>query len=445
MTDKAQELEPWFRPPSQSDDIQTVHSSSAALDNQQRAIIVGAGLAGCCSAWALANRGWKVTLLDASTQLASAASSNRLALFRPHITREPSTASEFSVTGFKHMQALLNESCSQQGESIDFNCDGVLQLLHNAEAYPDSPLYQRLTKQQAQALTGLRIASGGLFFDTAGQVNVPSLCRWLTNSRDIDFHAQCQVLTISRHQNFWRLNCNTSTFDAAHVVLANGTELANFTDTRELTLIPVRGQTSVVNAPASKIPVNLKVAVCGKHSIIPLAEKTNAKTKTDPAQTAKQQWQLGATYQRDSTDDAISDHDDRENVTAANSLFEESLFDASDEPVLQSWAGVRATTPDRLPLCGPIPDFGFYHQAYADIHHGRPATNYPDARYQPGLYVIGGFGSRGVSVAAHCASVLANLMTKKVANRSADPTDAKTLRLLHPARFLIRRLRKQPA
>ena len=192
MTDRQQGSEPWLRPPSQSD----THPALASLVNTQQAIVVGAGLAGCCCAWSLANRGWKVTLLDASKELASGASSNRLALFRPHITREPTKASDFSLAGFNTMRALLTESRIQQGNSIEFTCDGVLQLLHKAQQFPASPMYKRLSKQQAQALTGLAVASGGLFFDTAGQVNVPSLCRWLIQSTDIRFHPQCQVLSL---------------------------------------------------------------------------------------------------------------------------------------------------------------------------------------------------------------------------------------------------------
>jgi len=376
------------------------------------------------------------------------------------------------------MRALLSESRTQQGNPIDFTCDGVLQLLHKAQQFPASPIYTRLSKQQAQALTGLAVASGGLFFDTAGQVNVPSLCRWLIQSNDIRFHPQCQVLALDYHQNHWRIQSKTSTFEAPYVVLANGVGLANFTETRGLTLTPARGQTSVVSAPQMQSPTTLKVAICGKHSIIPLTAKTNIDI-TQAAQHQTQQWQLGATYLRDSTVDTISDKDDRANLLAANSLFEANddsiaktqtkvisgkttqnphssatypkpVF-SGDEPILQSWAGIRATTPDRLPLCGPVPDFAFYQKAYADLRHGKPAANYPDARYQPGLYVIGGFGSRGVSVAAHCAMALADCMTeltgatKHSANQSSDPHVANTLRLLHPARFLIRRLRKQPA
>lgn len=261
--------------------------------------------------------------------------------------------------------------------------------------------------------------------------------------------------------------------------------LTDFTETRELALTPARGQTSVVNAPlmqlstpeeaANETPTTLDVAICGKHSIIPLTAKANIDTN-QTAQHQTQQWQLGATYQRDSTDDAIKVQDDRANLLAANGLFEadddsiaktqteiisgetaqnphcstaypKPVF-SGDEPILQSWAGIRATTPDRLPLCGPVPDFAFFQEAYADLRHGKPAKNYPDARYQPGLYVIGGLGSRGVSVAAHCAMALADCMTgaaKHSANQSLDPHVANTLRLLHPARFLIRRLRKQPA
>jgi len=231
------------------------------------------------------------------------------------------------------------------------------------------------------------------------------------------------------------------------VVLANGVAIAELAETKALTLIPARGQTTVLSAPV----VGLESILCGRQTVIPLNGGNS--------------WQVGSTYQRHSLDTDTSIADDRENLLALEQMLGSIGFDGADSAptsehssslssgsdselsnaIHGNWAGIRATTPDRLPLLGPLPDFAFYEKEYEDLRHGRAIDKYKSARYKNGLYVNGGYGSRGLSVAASCAKLLADAIERDARQENVQPAmanDLKIMEMLHPARFLIRQLRR---
>jgi tRNA 5-methylaminomethyl-2-thiouridine biosynthesis bifunctional protein len=103
------------------------------------------------------------------------------------------------------------------------------------------------------------------------------------------------------------------------------------------------------------------------------------------------------------------------------------LFAQIDPALLQSRAALRAATPDRVPLAGLAPDaFAATQRQTANAVHD-------------GLYLLGGFGSRGFS--------LGPLLGERiVCEMLGEPQalDAGALEAVHPARFLERALRRGP-
>ena len=91
---------------------------------------------------------------------------------------------------------------------------------------------------------------------------------------------------------------------------------------------------------------------------------------------------------------------------------------------------------DRLPILGPVPDADAALNAYHDIHHGRPLTDYPAPRFHPGLAVVGGLGSRGIALAPFAAELFVDWLTG--GNKLNEQN-----RLISPLRFLIRQLKRK--
>lgn len=114
---------------------------------------------------------------------------------------------------------------------------------------------------------------------------------------------------------------------------------------------------------------------------------------------------------------------------------------ATDAPPAETgWTGLRAMTPDRLPVVGPMPDADAYQIDYPDLHHGKHWVDYPPARYQAGLYVLSGFGARGYQF----APLMANLLADMIAGTPL-PLEADLIQAVHPARFLVRNLKRAEA
>jgi len=136
----------------------------------------------------------------------------------------------------------------------------------------------------------------------------------------------------------------------------------------------------------------------------------------------------------------------------------------ADTPVLGGRAALRAATPDRQLLAGPLPDPARFLAAFAGLRHGGLSGHDPGAGevclpgageacvpgdvlggapgeapspFLPGLYVLGGLGSRGLTTALLAADLIA---TEALAEPS--PLLRTQREMLHPARALVRGLRR---
>ncbi len=96
----------------------------------------------------------------------------------------------------------------------------------------------------------------------------------------------------------------------------------------------------------------------------------------------------------------------------------------SDCDILSSTMGLRATTRDRLPIVGAVPDW----EQLTEHDSAKPFS-----AYQPGLYVLNGLGSYGANTARLSAEHIANLITGEV-----PAIDKRMQRSLAAERFHIR-------
>ena len=406
-------------------------------------IVIGAGLAGCHTAYELAQRNIPVLLLEAGEQVATGASGSDTGIVKPFVTRAPTQTNPFYQAAFEHLLHQLNRN-GRLSHAAQFNQCGVLQLVE--KTYPEHSSYLNCTAQHASSIAGTNVNSNAIFFERAGWLNPASLCRELTSHPLIEFRSHCEVTRIQSTTEGWCVQLQPKTKALTHeakqpddrysntaqqtghlelqcttLILANGHNLASFEQTNALPITPARGQTSQYSLVNSH---RLKTVVSGKRYAIPLDDKLT----------------VGASFARGNTRTELTELDHAENHSALKSLLPDLT---PEQTPSQGFCAIRATTPDRLPLVGPVPDFSYYSQAYALLKNGLPESRFSAARYQQGLYVIGGFGSRGIVSAPYCAKLLVDHLCE------FKPTSADNLEdlsswssLLHPARFTIRALRK---
>lgn len=173
----------------------------------KQAIVLGAGLAGCYTAYALAKRHWRVTLIDAHDDVASGASGNKQAVLYPKLSAYQSPLTLFMLKAFlfairKYKELLTDYPLGQ--------LSGILQLSINEkerasqeslkewlDIYPE--LGVLVNSEEASLLAGISLECGGLFIPESGWLNSKELCRVLMQQENITWIPNTFITFNSRH------------------------------------------------------------------------------------------------------------------------------------------------------------------------------------------------------------------------------------------------------
>ena len=406
---------PWFARP-------------APLTGERQALVIGAGLAGCASAASLAARGWQVTLLERHDAIAREASGNPQGVLYLKLSAHGTALSQMIVSGFGYTRRLLEHL--QRGRDWD-DC-GVLQLAFNAKeaerqaqlaaAFP-ADLLHLLDQSEAQAVAGIGLEHGGLFYPEGGWVHPPALCQWQAAHPLIQLLTHHDALELRKVEGRWQAwDGERLLADAPVVVLAGAAEIQRFPESAELPLKRIRGQiTRLAQTPQSQA---LSTVVCAEGYVAParLGEHT-----------------LGASFDFKSDDLTPTTAEHLGNLAMleeiSHDLVERLQADKLAPESLQGRAAFRCTSPDYLPIVGPLADTQAFTQAYAAL--GKDARQVPDVEcpWLDGLYVNSGHGSRGLITAPLSAELLAAWL-----DNEPLPLPRSVAEACHPNRFALRRL-----
>ncbi len=392
------------------------HSAAQTPSLQRKALVVGAGLAGCFIAYALAQRGWDITLVDEHAHVGQGASGNQRAVLFPKLSAFSSPFTEFMLAAFLYAHRMYSSllECNSFGSlngalSLPFNAkeqhaqDGLSEWL---AAYP--ALGQLVNAQEASVLAGIPIQNTGLFIPYSGWIDSPALCDFLIQHKNISLISNTRVGALDYDDNQWWI-ANKS---AATLILANGFEVNQFTQTKHLPVRPIRGQMTSIQSDKY---TQLKIPVCAEGHIVPYITG---------------EYYIGASYDLITSTNCIKAEDDQLNLKKLNDI---SALNHSSPHILSSWAGVRASTPDYLPLVGGVAQADAFLSVYADLERNAKLWIPKAAPMHPGLYAFAGFGSRGLTTIPLAAEWLAALLNNEVV---AAPRNL--MQSLSPARFLRR-------
>lgn len=402
-------------------------------------IVIGAGLAGCAMAAALAQRGLKVTVLDQAPHIASAASGNPIGLTFVRLTAHDSPQNRYYLMAYLFALAHIRQAFASAGipEGKHWRLNGILRVFDDeaeaaeVESFLQTPqsqlLAQPLDSAALSALAGFAIDRPGMLQPGSGWLNPATLCRALLDSPLIETHLNAEVTGLDANaQCSWNVQTSAGTHTADAVVIANSTAAASFVQTSHLTLRTVRGQ--ITRLPPTSESLSLQHAL-------------NYSGYVTPA------WQgfhtVGATFhpKRQDTEESAADHAD--NIAALrNALPGFPALAGAEAGPLAGRVAFRTGTPDYMPYVGPAPNADAYRAAYqVALGKGQLKRTFPLGPQHAGLYVNAGHGSRGITSSLLAAEVLCHWMLDEPA-----PVDTETLQALHPARFLIRHFkRRQPA
>ena len=402
----------------------------------RRAIVIGAGLAGTSTAASLAARGWSVTLLDRDETIAAEASGNPQGALYARLSPHATALTELATTGLEYTARSLPLSGLEGG--TDFDSCGVLQLEYDdaehvrqsrlaAQGWPTDFLAP-LDRSEASDRAGIAVPSGGLFFPRAGWVKPPALCRALAAHPLVEVTLGRAALVLRQTGRGWEVHAASGPITAAPVVViaASGVSTA-FSETAHLPLRLIRGQLTLVpESPASRA---LRAVLCGEGYIAPAVDGTHS---------------LGATHKFRDTSTGVTPVEHAENLAKlavlAPALYAALGANRLDPSHLAGRAALRCSSPDYLPIIGPVVDAARFAAIYARLAHDATLEIDAPSPWLDGLYVNTAHGSRGLVTAPLSGELLAAYLDGDPA-----PLPGPVVEAVHPSRFLLRNLiRRRP-
>jgi tRNA 5-methylaminomethyl-2-thiouridine biosynthesis bifunctional protein len=383
------------------------------------AIVIGGGIAGCSTAYALAKRGIRVTLVERHHAIAQEASGNPVAMLYPKFNTGLSLLSTIANQGFVFTLALLKE-LSNSNKIYDL-CGQIqlgfseqeqqkqIKLMHSMQTLS----MQLLSADEASDKAKVPLNTGGLFLPDSGWVKPEAFCRLMTQSNLINTIMTTQAINIKQHASHWAVILSAKKILEAHiVVICNANDIHQFTQCKHIPITPVRGQVNFFRE--NKISQSIQAVICSDHYLSPSIDGQHS---------------IGTSYGPNDLNPALSNQDTQANLLALKKISP-TIFNSINLADVTGRVAWRSATRDYIPLAGQLID--------ADALKKSPPRyndNPCDLPWLNGLYVNAGHGSKGMITAPMCGELIVNQMTNEALN-----IDSAIASKLNPNRFLLRDL-----
>ena len=367
----------------------------AAGPRAGKVAVIGGGIAGVCAARSFAGRGAEVTLFDRADALGQGASGNRFALLMPRLDAADTGQARVLIAAYLHALEAYRDLPGVTPVSVSQRPRDEAERARFAKLLADPPL-------PSDMLAGLddgELSHIGCLILEPSKL-LPALLGEAVSLRfgetpEIDLQARTVAGDV---------------YDA--IVLANGMGLARYDEACWLSLEPRLGQVELGQSDDV-----LTSAVAAGHYAVALGKQ--------------RLW--GATFEP-------TDHDEPEVTSAARARNEAALarlvpkgWVSAEDP--SSRAGIRATTQDKLPIAGQLPNFAATLQSHSDLRHGRKVAS--SVPVHDGIWLLGGLGARGFTFAPLLAEAIAS-----AAFGEALPLGRAEAGLVAPSRFILRGLKR---
>ena len=358
--------------------------------------VIGAGLAGASAAYALAQKGSKVTVLERHGAAAAETSGNPAGVVYPKLTADRSPLGAFFQHGFfftRHLAAAL--------ALPSWRACGIFQ--HNVDA-DMAAWHRKLAASGHWPEDFMRCEEEGMDFPLGGFLSPPELVRRMLDHPKIDVVYGSAAASLKDIEG-----------DA--VVVAAGNGMAAFDETAWLPVVPVRGQITFFRATAQS--EGMTRVQCHDGGISPMVDGIHF---------------VGATFHReDFSPPEARAEDDIENLARVNKFLPQ--LGLTDKDIAGARAGFRCTLPDHLPALGPCPDYAAFTRLLPSQLPGRGKK--AEGRFLERIHIAAGFGGQGLTGAPLGGEIVASLIANDVL-----PLPQSVMPYLAPERFILRDIKR---
>jgi tRNA 5-methylaminomethyl-2-thiouridine biosynthesis bifunctional protein len=408
------------------------------ITKPEQVTIIGGGIASACAAYALTKQDIKVTLLCKEDKLAQGASSNAIGALYPLLHQQKDDISEFYQLAFWRAKALYQEVLDL-GFHYSHDWCGLLDLSYKPSLEKHQQRFEQLNvwpnnlihsvdSKQASDIAKIPLEFGGLFMPHAGWVAPQELVKQLfnaaqkTNNLHIENNINVEKLTQLSNGN-WLLDTNKKQLKEKVVIVCGGAETLNINIVNQLPLTSVRGQ--VTSMKSNEQIQNLATVLCHKGYLTPKNNDIHC---------------IGATFDKNDFNTNTRLEDDQYNIKilseCLSTTFQKTSW--SEKDIVSSRARLRCMTPDHLPLVGAMPDINAHKETYSHLAKDKNWRYSQPAPVIDNLYVMTGFGARGLC----SAPLLADIISADICGLPY-PVDNKMLFNLSTNRFVIRDIIKR--
>jgi len=365
------------------------------------ALVVGAGFAGCTTARALAERGWRVRVVD--PLLAGEAPRSLAAVLHTTASHHLNAQNRFYQGALMQARRWL-ERFGFPRSADDGRLDGLI---------------QHLVDPRIAAKTQKAIASGAwppqmlsaegderVRITGAGCLRPGAWCPFLLDHPNISTTAERMTSLTGGSLAGIRTNSG-ATFEANVVVLCTAGATAQFKELGWLPVRTVRGQVTLCRATTASS--QWQEVHCHSGYLTPAFDGLHC---------------IGATFDRQRQSAVIDPVDDETNLAELKSNLPGHwrALGGDGIEVVGHLAGLRCQSADFLPLVGPCPD---------------PSRN--PHTLDAGVWLNIAHGSKGLTHTPLCADLIADRLSGRPV-----PTDAAVTASLAPERFIERHRRRDP-
>lgn len=391
--------------------------------------IIGAGLAGAFTANTFAKRGYQVTVIEAEKGVAQKASGNKQAMIYSRFSPYASSLYDFYHQAYLHsVSCLAGQADIQQTGLLEVAYDQKnqdrLADLQRTNVWPQE-LMSFLSPEEASDAAGLPIKQATIHMHKGGYVNPVGLCEKLLSHNNIKLHTNLAIKEIKTVNNEWQLFDHNAVLvhKTPVLILTIAEACLQFKQLAYLPLKSIRGQIShIAENENSK---RLQMPVCYEGYIAPSQNGEHS---------------LGASFNLQDKNTAVNQKDDIDNINKLKqylpAIHREMCID--EKSIVSSRVGFRCHSPDYLPVVGPLPDADYFQNNYQGLRYGQLKKNYKQGKFIAGLFLNIAHGSRGVV----STPLSAELLYSYVHNQGIFPVGETVRQALHPARFLIKRIKR---
>ena len=340
-------------------------------------IIIGAGIAGAATAYALAQKGQKILVLD-KKGIASGGSGAAGAFVSPKIGKG-SLLQTLTNEAFSFAKDFYLSICPQF-----FHQTGVIRIpkdeedakkFSDYEAFNENK-YENYHKEKLHSL-GIKSEFKSFYFSEAGDCDAVEVCEFLLKEVEV---LEVDVKEITQEDGLWCVDKYT----AKNLVLATGYE----SDLADLRYMGIRSTWGTRGDFASSLSLDVSM-----HQSMSVGANVGGVIK------------LGATHEKE-VKEIVSCKEEQALLLKEKAS---SLIDSSDLELQKVYCGMRAGSKDYFPLLGKVIDVSLMLEKYPAIVKGaKPAMTYID-----NLFICNGLGGRGFVFAPLMAKLLAECIMDK--------------------------------